>query len=254
MGFTRESIIECCKTFLGKPYVWGGESDNEGGFDCSGLVDAVLNKAGYKVCRSTAQGYRAIGKAIPFSQAKAGDLLYFGTPTDATHIAIYAGNATMYESIGNSHNNKAHPGKGVTLSNVTRRSDLIEVRTLFDDATQPVQNATQAKASIGDEWVRRLQAAIGAGVDGIAGKQTLGKCPNIKIGTWNNPVTGLLQERLGNFYHIGVEGGVDSDYGDGTNAAVLELKKQKGLDMSDGDMNPDVWRAILKDTSGNVLK
>lgn len=137
---TRDSIIEVAKSLLGQPYVWGGESAEEGGYDCSGYVDEVLNQAGYKVGRNTAQGYRSLGKVIPFSQAKPADLLFFGNKGKATHVSMYAGNAHMYESIGDAHNDKAHPGQGVTLSNVTRRRDLIEVRTLFDDQTQPEQN------------------------------------------------------------------------------------------------------------------
>jgi hypothetical protein len=105
----------------------------------------------------------------------------------------------------------------------------------------------------GDEWVGRLQSLIGAKVDRKAGKETWGKCPYLEIGTYHNEVVRLVQERMGNFYHIGVTGGYDSNYGNGTNAAVLEFKRQKGLDMSDGNVNADVWRAILKDTIGNVL-
>ena len=123
-----------------------------------------------------------------------------------------------------------------------------------DHATNTITTSAVPMSDGGDPWVRRLQSLIGAGVDGRAGSETLSKCPNITYQTWHNPVTGLIQERLGNFYHIGVAGGVDNNYGDGTNAAFLEFKRQKGLNMDDGDMNPDVWKAILKDTQNNCIK
>ena len=49
-------IIRIAATLVGIPYVWGGESLAEGGFDCSGFVYVVLNRAGYVVARDTAQG------------------------------------------------------------------------------------------------------------------------------------------------------------------------------------------------------
>ena len=42
----RDDIIENCKKYLGRPYVWGGESMEEGGYDCSGLVYRVLSGPG----------------------------------------------------------------------------------------------------------------------------------------------------------------------------------------------------------------
>jgi hypothetical protein len=153
MTFTRENVLMVAKTFLGQPYVWGGESITEGGYDCSGLVYKILNASGYQVSRSTAQGYRTLGKQITYDQAQAGDLLFFGSNNKATHVAIYAGNAKMYESIGNSNNTKANPGKGVTFSNVSRRSDLMEVRTLFDDAATNVVQTPTAQANNSPSFV-----------------------------------------------------------------------------------------------------
>ncbi len=82
----------------GKPYVMGAEGPNA--FDCSGLVDYALNKAGVKVPRLTADGYmnRFAGSTVSKDQLKPGDLLYFYYPQDGTapghasHIEIYLGN------------------------------------------------------------------------------------------------------------------------------------------------------------------
>ena len=103
-------------------------------------------------------------------------------------------------------------------------------------------HAAEVKQS-GDEWVRRLQAAIGAKVDGIAGKETLSKCPTIKKGS-DGEVVKLMQERLGNVFRIGVTGGYDGDFGTGTYNAVVEFQRQNGL-TKDGVVGQNTWKKIL---------
>lgn len=133
MGKTRKNLMKNAAGYAGKPYVWGGESMEEGGYDCSGYIYNVLKDSGFKAGRTTADGYRKLGKQIPSDQKQPGDLLFFGTAAKATHIAIYAGNGQMWESVGGSKNTKSNPGKGVTLSPVSRRKDLFEVRTLVEE-------------------------------------------------------------------------------------------------------------------------
>jgi len=73
---------------LGWPYVWGGESREEGGFDCSGLVDYALERAGVPVGRPTAAGLQSIAQSIPLVEAALdpGDLVFVGTP--AHHVGM----------------------------------------------------------------------------------------------------------------------------------------------------------------------
>ena len=75
---SREEIIRNSKKHLGEPYVWGGESMEEGGYDCSGFVWRVLNDSGMRVGRTTADGYRRLGSEIPASQMQPADHLFFG--------------------------------------------------------------------------------------------------------------------------------------------------------------------------------
>lgn len=122
----RDYLINICKKYLGVPYVWGGESRSEGGFDCSGFVDVALNEAGLKVARLTAQGYYNKFKSHPCSPNTKGALLFFGSSTKSiTHVAISDGAGYMYESIGGKANTKYNPGKGVSRSKITRRRDLV---------------------------------------------------------------------------------------------------------------------------------
>ena len=42
----RAAVVAAAAAQVGWPYVWGGESRAEGGFDCSGLVDYAYTAAG----------------------------------------------------------------------------------------------------------------------------------------------------------------------------------------------------------------
>lgn len=123
------NIADAAQKYLGTPYVWGGESMQEGGMDCSGFVYNALKDAGYNVGRTTAQGYRNYGKSVSKSNMQPGDLIFFGkNNNDASHIGIYLGNGKMIHSSGGSSNTKSNPGKGVSIADVNYRSDFLEAR------------------------------------------------------------------------------------------------------------------------------
>lgn len=122
--------IELAKKYLGRPYVWGGNCEAEGGYDCSGFVFQVLQQSGFKVNRDTAQGYFNTFSKYETSKTNiaTGDLLFFGkSKKSITHIAIALDSKTMIESIGTSKNTIKNKGKGISISNITRRKDLVAV-------------------------------------------------------------------------------------------------------------------------------
>ena len=124
----KNNIVSSAKNYIGTPYVWGGESRQEGGMDCSGFVYNALKDAGYKIGRTTAQGYRGYGTTVNKTDMQPGDLVFFGKGNNASHIGIYIGNGQMIHSSGGKSNTKANPGKGVSIANVDYRSDFIEAR------------------------------------------------------------------------------------------------------------------------------
>ena len=83
-----EKAIKAGYTQIGTPYVWGGKKP--GGFDCSGFVAWAYRQAGYNLPSSTS-GLQYVGKKIPYSSAKPGDMVFFNTYKTNGHVGIYLG-------------------------------------------------------------------------------------------------------------------------------------------------------------------
>ena len=88
---------------LGKPYIWGGNGPT--GYDCSGLALASWSHtSGVTFARVADDQYHTAGVAVPMSDLRSGDLVFWGTSaTDWTtvyHTAIYVGGNRIVEATG----------------------------------------------------------------------------------------------------------------------------------------------------------
>lgn len=96
----RQTVIDFAKKKLGFNYVWGGESDAEGGYDCSGLLWYAFKQAGIDMPRvSMAQAER--GKRVAIKDLQAGDLVAWENnprQVGADHIALYLGDGLILEA------------------------------------------------------------------------------------------------------------------------------------------------------------
>lgn len=202
---TSSDIVRTARTFLGKPYVWGGESDAEGGYDCSGFVYSVLNKCGMKVPRTTAQGYSSLGKTV--TKIQSADLLYFGKSTKRiTHIAIAINDMQMIESRGTSKNTRSNKGKGVSITNISHRNDLVLIKRIVDYE-----------------------------------KEKITKMGLLKKGTKSNDVTvfEILMTKLGYYTDS-----IDTSYGKGCVTACTNFQKDHNL-TQDGECGNNTWKTLL---------
>lgn len=85
-----KAIISTAKSFLGVPYVWGGQSPS--GFDCSGYINYVFGKHGITLPRTAAEQFN-VGTSVSKSNLIPGDLVYFTTYKEGpSHVGIYLGN------------------------------------------------------------------------------------------------------------------------------------------------------------------
>ncbi|KAB7706608.1 LysM peptidoglycan-binding domain-containing protein [Bacillus aerolatus] len=88
-SFSIEGLIAESKKHLGIPYVWGGSKPS--GFDCSGFIHYVFNKAGKSIPRTNTEGYYS--RSYEVDQPKAGDLVFFVNTykKGISHMGIYLG-------------------------------------------------------------------------------------------------------------------------------------------------------------------
>jgi murein DD-endopeptidase len=84
-----DALVRIAVTLIGTRYQFGGA--DEAGFDCSGLVLYVHERAGLRIPRTAAAQQRA-AQPVPLTQLAPGDLVFFsGHGQDVDHVGIYAG-------------------------------------------------------------------------------------------------------------------------------------------------------------------
>lgn len=118
----RVDLCQYAKEFIGNPYVWGGTSLTKG-TDCSGFVMRVFQKYGVKLPRNS-RAQANCGTTIKVSEAKPGDLIFYGKGKTINHVAIYIGNGQVVHA--------SSPKTGIKISNVSYRTPFKAVRILYD--------------------------------------------------------------------------------------------------------------------------
>jgi len=128
------SIVKEAEKELGVPYVWGGggcDGKSDGGFDCSGLTQFAICQALHKTIPRTAQTQydSSMGKKIKRSDAKEGDLIFWGEggncKTGVDHVGIVIDSKTMI--------NAAHTGTPVRKEDIWTSYGGLEI---CDDAVR----------------------------------------------------------------------------------------------------------------------
>ncbi|HWQ90338.1 MAG TPA: C40 family peptidase [Clostridia bacterium] len=139
-----ENLERTARGFLGRPYLWGGNSPK--GLDCSGFTKLVYGLNGIDLRRNAAHQARQ-GVEVPvssFDQLKTGDLLFFGRrgfagrPDRVTHVGIYLRDKLFIHSSERVQINSLDPGS--TRRDERRISNLLYARRVLPEAN-PVSSA-----------------------------------------------------------------------------------------------------------------
>lgn len=121
IGGGNNGIVSTASKYIGVPYVWGGTSPD--GFDCSGLVQYVMNKNGISVPRTSQEQFKA-GTAVSKNDLQPGDAVFFkgsgGSSSAPGHVGIYVGGGQYIQA--------PRTGDKVKYSSLNGRSDYVGAR------------------------------------------------------------------------------------------------------------------------------
>lgn len=114
----QKGLDQACQ-YLDRPYSWGGgtvdgpsngindpaagiDATNKNGFDCSSYVRYIIYQATDKKVEiprtAQAQYEDSSSKEISKDSMKPGDLMFYGTPSNLHHVAMYIGDGKMIEA------------------------------------------------------------------------------------------------------------------------------------------------------------
>ena len=108
-SLSQEVLIQAM-SLEGSRYKFGGNSP-ETGFDCSGFVNYVFNRAANVELPRTTGGLSRIGQPVDAAELQPGDLVFFNTRRSAySHVGIYIGDGDFIHA--------PRAGKTVTVENM----------------------------------------------------------------------------------------------------------------------------------------
>ena len=95
---------------LGTPYRWGGASPDSG-FDCSGLVTYVFERAWGVLLPRITEEQKRVGKPVRMKELEPGDLVFYNTRNRPySHVGIYLGDGRFVHA--------PRPGASVRVESV----------------------------------------------------------------------------------------------------------------------------------------
>ena len=110
------SLYDEATNYLGLKYVWGGASLTKGA-DCSGFTQQIYKKFGVSLPHHAADQAKMGTKITSKKNLQAGDLVFFGSKNNITHVGIYGGDGKFIES--------PHTGASVRVSKLSSRKDFV---------------------------------------------------------------------------------------------------------------------------------
>lgn len=113
-----ENIALMAQSMLGKRYLYGGSSPQQG-FDCSGLVFFTHTQVGDYVPR-TSRDQLSASQEISLDELQPGDLLFYRINGKPSHVGIYIGNNQFVHA----------PSSGKTVSVTTMDNPYFKPRLI----------------------------------------------------------------------------------------------------------------------------
>ncbi|WP_350348552.1 C40 family peptidase [Agromyces sp. G08B096] len=147
---TGRAIVDEAKTYLGVPYVLGG--NDRSGIDCSGLVQQVLGTLGIEAPRRVSQQQHIGTEVGSLAEAQPGDLI---VTHNADHVVIYAGDGMIVHA----------PYEGRTVSYQPNYLTDADIQTIRRVAPAEPAPAAASAAPIAASAMPAATSLAGAGID-----------------------------------------------------------------------------------------
>ncbi len=98
--YVRDEIVRTARSFIGVPYLWGGDSADEG-FDCSGFTMAIYQYNGLMLPHSSRE-QSEMGAPVSTGDLEKGDLVFFNTNNSGkvSHVGVYIGGGRFIHAPG----------------------------------------------------------------------------------------------------------------------------------------------------------
>ena len=136
------AVYDTATDYLGLKYVWGGASLTKGA-DCSGFTQQIYKKYGVSLPHKASYQAKMGTKITSKSDLQAGDLVFFGSKNNITHVGIYGGDGKFIES--------PHTGASVRISNLSSRKDFVsgsrfsKINSATSTSSSSGKNVTKVK-------------------------------------------------------------------------------------------------------------
>lgn len=119
-GISGEDVVNYALQFVGRRYVWGGESLTDG-VDCSGFTMKVYEHFGISLPHYTGDQEQC-GRGVSYTEAQPGDLILY-----SGHVAIYMGGGQIVHAA----NSQPYPKGGIKVSDNAAYMPIVAVRRLI---------------------------------------------------------------------------------------------------------------------------
>lgn len=170
------ALYDTATDYLGLKYVWGGASLTKGA-DCSGFTQQIYKKFGVSLPHHAADQAKMGTKITSKKNLQAGDLVFFGSKNNITHVGIYGGDGKFIES--------PHTGASVRVSKLSSRKDFVsgsrfsKINNATSTSSSSGKNVKKVKKGVSSKTLEHYKKLIRNGTLDADGIQTI-KNENLK--------------------------------------------------------------------------
>ncbi len=136
----RQRVVQFMLDQVGERYELGAHGPDD--WDCSNLTSAAYRSVGVHISPGSQQQWREVmDRRIPAANIEPGDLVYWGTPGNATHAGIYVGQGMVVNALNEQRGVVSTPLSG------NYGTPLLGVASILDTASSPATSPEPASSS-----------------------------------------------------------------------------------------------------------